>query len=177
LSLCPFGFTSPGANNYRNQKQSERELRFTGLSHQYHLRIAAQDRKIIDQPIEELVHDVQDSAVSPLDILRTYGKVAKRAQERTNCVTEVMLPEAESWLESEINLKGPLAGIPVSLKDSINVKGFDTSVGYASLAGNRVLEDGPMVKLLKDAGKISILNTRSFTARLHTNFHRRCPIC
>ncbi|OQE27060.1 hypothetical protein PENFLA_c006G10839 [Penicillium flavigenum] len=143
----------------RNQKQSERELRFTGLSHQYHLRITAQDRKIIDQPIEEIVHDVQDSAVSPLDILRTYGKVAKRAQERTNCITEVMLPEAESWLESEINLKGPLAGIPVSLKDSINVKGFDTSVGYASLAGDRVLEDGPMVKLLKDAGAVPYVKT------------------
>jgi Asp-tRNA(Asn)/Glu-tRNA(Gln) amidotransferase A subunit family amidase len=88
-----------------------------------------------------------------------------------------MLPEAETWLESEINLKGPLAGIPVSLKDSINVKGFDTSVGYASLAGNRVLEDGPMVKLLKDAGKIMILSMHSFTARLDTDFYRRCPIC
>lgn len=102
---------------------------------------------------------MQDLAVSPLDILHTYGKVAKRAQERTNCITELMLPEAESWLESEINLKGPLAGIPVSLKDSIHVKGFDASVGYAALAGKPILEDGPMVKLLKDAGKIVILET------------------
>lgn len=70
-----------------------------------------------------------------------------------------MLPEAESWLESEINLKGPLAGIPVSLKDSIHVKGFDASVGYAAFAGKPILEDGPMVQLLKDAGKIMILNT------------------
>lgn len=101
-----------------------------------------------------MVHDIQDSAVSPLDVLRVYGKVAKRAQERTNCITELLIPEAESWLESEINLKGPLAGIPVSLKDSINVKGFDTSVGYASLTGQPLLEDGPLVKLLKDAGEI-----------------------
>jgi Asp-tRNA(Asn)/Glu-tRNA(Gln) amidotransferase A subunit family amidase len=145
------------ANAYRNQKQSERELRFTGLPHQYHLHIVAADRKIIDQPIEELVHDVQDSAVSPLDVLRTYGKVAKRAQGRTNCITEVMLPEAESWLKSEINLKGPLAGIPVSLKDSIHVKGFDATVGYSAMAGNPILEDGPMVQLLKDAGMIMII--------------------
>ncbi|OQE35228.1 hypothetical protein PENCOP_c014G07154 [Penicillium coprophilum] len=143
----------------RNQKQSERELRFGGLPHHYQLRIAAEDKKIIDQPIEELVHDVQDSVVSPVDILRTYGKVAKRAQERTNCVTEVMLPEAESWLESEINLKGPLAGIPVSLKDSIHVKGFDASVGYAAMAGNPILEDGPMVQLLKDAGAVPYVKT------------------
>ncbi|KAJ5606779.1 hypothetical protein N7537_003398 [Penicillium hordei] len=155
--LPPFDYFT--YRRIRNQKQAERELRFTGLPRHYHLQIADQDRKIIDQPIEELVHDVQDSAVSPLDILHTYGKVAKRAQERTNCITELMLPEAESWLESEINLKGPLAGIPVSLKDSIHVKGFDASVGYAALAGKPILEDGPMVKLLKDAGAVPYAKT------------------
>lgn len=139
----------------RKDKQQERTLRFAALPSSYHLRITDNDKKVINQPIEELVHDVQDSAVSPHDILRVYGKVAKRAQERTNCITEVLLRDAESWLDSDINLKGPLAGIPVSLKDSINVKGFDTSVGYASLTGRPLLEDGPLVKLLKDAGKIT----------------------
>ena len=81
-----------------------------------------------------------------------------------------MLPEAESWLESEINLKGSLAGIPVSLKDSVHVKGFDATVGYAAMAEKPILEDGPMVKLLKDAGKIMTFKTRFLIVRLHTNF-------
>jgi hypothetical protein len=85
-------------------------------------------------------------------VLRTYGKVAVRAQKRTNCITELLLPEAESWLESEVNLKGPLAGIPISLKDSVHVKGFDSTLGYSALAGKPFAEDGPMVKMLKDAG-------------------------
>lgn len=89
-------------------------------------------------------------------MLRTYGKVAVRAQERTNCITELLLPEAESWLESEVNLKGPLAGIPVSLKDSVQVKGFDTTLGYSALAGKPFAEDGPMVRMLKDAGTYSL---------------------
>ncbi|CAG7952730.1 unnamed protein product [Penicillium salamii] len=143
----------------RKDKQQERTLRFAALPSSYHLRITDNDKKVINQPIEELVHDVQDSAASPHDILRVYGKVAKRAQERTNCITEVLLRDAESWLDSDINLKGPLAGIPVSLKDSINVKGFDTSVGYASLAGRPLLEDGPLVKLLKDAGAVPYVKT------------------
>lgn len=88
-------------------------------------------------------------------MLRTYGKVAVKAQERTNCITELLLPEAESWLENEVNLKGPLAGIPVSLKDSVQVKGFDTTLGYSVLAGKPFQEDGPMAKLLKDAGMFS----------------------
>ncbi|KAI2699425.1 hypothetical protein CBS147332_8311 [Penicillium roqueforti] len=155
--LPPFDYFA--YRRIRNQKQSERELRFAGLPQQYQLPISDQDRKTIDQPIAELVHDVHDSTVSALDVLRTYGKVAKRAHERTNCVTELMLPEAESWLGSEINLKGPLAGIPVSLKDSVHVKGFDATVGYAAMAGKPILEDGPMVRLLKDAGAVPYVKT------------------
>ncbi|KAJ6098565.1 hypothetical protein N7467_000100 [Penicillium canescens] len=156
--LPPFDYFA--YKRLRNQKQRERELRFTtGLPHYYHLRIAAADKKIINQPIEKLVHDVQDSTVSALDVLRTYGKVAVKAQKESNCITELLLPEAESWLETDVNLKGPLAGIPVSLKDSIHVKGFDATVGYAAMAGKPILEDGPMVRLLKDAGAVPYAKT------------------
>jgi len=47
---------------------------------------------------------------------------------------------------------GPLAGIPISLKDSINVGGFDSSVGYSGFTGKPQSKDGSMVRLLKDAG-------------------------
>lgn len=63
-----------------------------------------------------------------------------------------MLPEAETWAEHDVNLKGPLAGIPVSLKDSIAVGGFDVSVGYSCKTGKPTLKDGALVKILKDAG-------------------------
>lgn len=87
-----------------------------------------------------------------MDILHTYGKIAIRAHAKTNCLTEVMLPEAEEWAEKEVDLKGPLAGIPVSLKDSIAVKGFDVSVGYSRNVRKPYTADGPMVRILKDAG-------------------------
>lgn len=64
-----------------------------------------------------------------------------------------MLPEAESWVENEVNLQGPLAGIPISLKDSIVVRGFDVSVGYSRNTGNPYFEDGSLVKILKAAGQ------------------------
>lgn len=127
------------------------------MPYPYHTNFTDADKKIIDQPIEELVRDIQESKTSPLSVLRTYGKVAVKAQERTNCITELLLPEAESWLESDINLKGPLAGIPVSLKDSVQVKGFDTTLGYSALANQPFQEDGPMTRLLKDAGMLARL--------------------
>lgn len=114
------------------------------------------DREILDKPIETLVQDVHKQVLKPIDILRTYGKVAIRAHKKTNCLTEVMLPEAELWAENEIDLKGPLAGIPVSLKDSIAVRGFDVSVGYSRNTGKSYVEDGTLVKILKAAGQYSM---------------------
>ena len=67
-----------------------------------------------------------------------------------------MLPEAETWADNEINLEGPLAGIPVSLKDSIAVRAFDVSVGYSCNTGEPYGEDGSLVKILKATGQYSI---------------------
>ncbi|KAL2222342.1 acetamidase [Thermoascus aurantiacus ATCC 26904] len=143
----------------RNLKRRERAARFAALSPEYRAPLSDLNRSIINKPIEELVQDVQQGVLSPLDVLRTYGKVAVRAHEKTNCVTELLLPEAEEWATSEVNLKGPLAGVPVSLKDSVQVKGFDISLGYARLAGKPYEQDGPMVKLLKDAGAVPYVKT------------------
>ncbi|KMU79444.1 fatty-acid amide hydrolase 1 [Coccidioides immitis RMSCC 3703] len=143
----------------RDWKQRQRAQRFASLPAAYHSAFTAFDRSIIDEPIEDLVEGVQKGAVSARAVLQTYGKVAIKAQERTNCVTELLLPEAEKWADQEINLKGPLAGIPVSLKDSIHVKGFDTSVGYTKNTGQPLAEDGGLVKLLKDAGAIPYAKT------------------
>lgn len=71
-----------------------------------------------------------------------------------------MIPEAEDWIErGEINMKGPLAGVPVSLKDTVAVGGFDVSVGYSRYTGKPYAVDGPMVRLLKDAGAIPFVKT------------------
>jgi len=99
------------------------------------------------------VQDVHKGLLKPIDILKSYGKVAIRAHAKTNCLTEVMIREAEGWAESGVNLKGPLAGIPISLKDSIAVGGFDVSVGYSCNTGKPYARDGSLVKLLKDAGR------------------------
>lgn len=143
-----------------NFKQKQRADRIASLSG-YHGAFTQLDRETVTKPIEELVHEVHNGVVQPLDILRTYGKVAFRAHEKTNCLTEVMLSSAEEWLrdESSINLKGPLAGIPVSLKDTLVVGGYDSTVGFSSFVGNAPKQDGAVVRLLKDAGAVPYVKT------------------
>ncbi|KAK4985995.1 hypothetical protein LTR50_005587 [Elasticomyces elasticus] len=141
------------------RKRSERASRIAHLPEPYRLPLSPSERSILGKPIDELVQDVHSRATSPIDILRAYGKVAIRAHEATNCLTEVMLPEAEEWARSGVNLKGPLAGVPVSLKDSIAVGGFDVSVGYSSNTGKPYEKDGSIVRILKDAGAVPFVKT------------------
>lgn len=74
------------------------------------------DTNILNQSIATIVNGVQSGKVDPSDILAAYSKQALRAHARTNCLTEIMILSAETWAK-ECNKKGPLAGIPISLKD------------------------------------------------------------
>lgn len=141
-------------------KQTERAARIASLPEPYRSPVTSSDRVFLSRPISELVRDVHRHILQPIEILRTYGKTAVLAHKKTNCVTELLVPEAEKWVQDgQINFEGPLAGIPVSLKDSIAVGGFDVTVGYSRNAGKPCPSDGALVRLLKDAGAIPHVKT------------------
>lgn len=126
----------------------------------YHGPFSPKDREIVNKPIEELVEQVHNDPSAAAAFLHTYGKVALKAHEKTNCVTEVLLEDAEKWIkDGSINLKGPLAGIPVSLKDTLDVKGYDSSVGVSVNVRKPKIEDGVMTRMLKDLGAVPYVKT------------------
>ncbi|GAB7357576.1 hypothetical protein MBLNU459_g0086t1 [Dothideomycetes sp. NU459] len=156
--MWPFDYVQHRRDCQR--KQDERAAKIATLPKEYQLPLSTDERSILGAPIEQLVQDVQKHVISPVDVIRAYGKVAIKAQEATNCLTEIMLPEAEDWATNgSVNLKGPLAGIPVSLKDSIIVGGFDTSVGFSGKAFKPYAADGGLVRMLKQAGAIPFVKT------------------
>ncbi|KAH8179442.1 amidase domain-containing protein [Sarocladium implicatum] len=140
-------------------KRNQRAARISELSH-FQNPFSVLDRTTITRPIQDLVKDVHSNPESAKDVLATYTKVALKAHERTNCLTEVMIKSAEHWLQDgSINLKGPLAGVPLSLKDTVEVPGYDTTVGQSKWVGNAKDYDMPLMKLLKDAGAVPYVKT------------------
>ncbi|KAF2138255.1 uncharacterized protein K452DRAFT_234505 [Aplosporella prunicola CBS 121167] len=163
LPWCPSphsGSTDSPFPHNSQRKQSERASKIASLPPQYQSPLSSSERSILGKPIQELVQDVQKQVTSPVDVLRTYAKVAVEAHHKTNCLTEILFPEAEEWIEKgDVNLEGPLAGIPVSLKDSIAVEGFDVTIGYSCHTGQPYSRDGSLVRLLKNAGAIPFVKT------------------
>ncbi|KAK8075642.1 amidase protein [Apiospora hydei] len=150
-------------------KQNERDQRIRDLT-KCHEPFTKFDREVVDMPIQELVGRIGDRSIKAKDVLHTYGKVALRAHEKTNCLTEIMISEAVTQLDRIGGRTGGglLNGIPVSLKDSIDVGGFDTTVGYSSFVGNKqpLGQDGPMVTMLKHMGAIPYVKTNLPTTLL-----------
>ena len=62
---------------------------------------------------------------------------------QNNCLHEIMFDLAfhtatylDQYQKDTGRVKGPLHGLPVSLKDQFHVKGHDTSMGYVGWIGN-----------------------------------------
>lgn len=56
-------------------------------------------------------------------------------------------------------LKGPLHGIPMTVKDQFNVKGVDTTLGYVGRSFAPAREDAVLVQILKNMGAVIIAKT------------------
>ena len=71
-------------------------------------------------------------------------------------------------------LRGPLHGIPISVKDIVHVKGMPTTASSKVLAGYMPEDDGTPVRLLKEAGAIVMgkVHTHEFALGVTTSQSR-----
>ncbi|KAL5514371.1 hypothetical protein ACEPAG_2459 [Sanghuangporus baumii] len=147
----------------KSLKQEERDRRIASCPSLYHVSLSDTDRAILNEPISSIVSNVQSGVWKPLNVLHAYGRKALAVHAQTNCLTEVMLEDADTWAKDldndKIRKAGPLAGVPVSLKDTCAVAGYDACIGYAAWVGKPVQKDSALVRLLKDAGAIPFVKT------------------
>lgn len=100
------------------------------------------------------------------EVSLAFCKRAAVAQQLCNCVTEIFFAAAldrARWLDGELARTGtpvgPLHGVPVSLKDTFKVKGYDSSIGIASLAFKPAETNSLLVDILLQAGAVLYCKT------------------
>ncbi|KAI0826525.1 amidase signature enzyme [Trametes gibbosa] len=123
--------------------------------------------RILTLSLSELAAACNDGSVIPSDVLHVYGRRALAAHEATNCLADIFLDEADPTAGSSTSgIPRILAGVPISIKDCIDVAGHDTTLGFSARVGHPAPADAPLVRLLRDAGALLYAKTALPTACL-----------
>ena len=108
-------------------------LRTSGLLSETELQITEETDAAV------LLGQLSRKEVSATAVIRAFAKRAALAHQMANCCTEIFFDDAfeqarklDDAMQATGKPVGPLHGLPVSLKDSVSVKGHDTTIGEYS---------------------------------------------
>ncbi|KAF2491400.1 amidase [Lophium mytilinum] len=101
------------------------------------------------------------------EVTTAFCKRAAIAQQVINCCTEIMFDEAlvrakdcDEFLKTKGRPMGKFHGLPISLKDSFNVKGVQSTVCYVSFINNPpVTQNAVLVDILLGEGAVMYCKT------------------
>lgn len=119
--------------------------------------------------IEQLAPLIQKKKISPVELTQLMLRRIERLNPKLNAyltVTAEMALKQARTAEAEIaaprsltKYRGPLHGIPISIKDNIFTAGIRTTAGSKILANFITKEDAAVVKLLRQAGAVILGKT------------------
>uniref|UniRef100_A0A8C0BID2 Fatty-acid amide hydrolase 1 n=1 Tax=Buteo japonicus TaxID=224669 RepID=A0A8C0BID2_9AVES len=114
---------------------------------------------ILSLPLPELSKKLRDGSLPLEHVFYAYvGKV--RSKGETNCITEY-LQESETQVRKakRTGKLGLLYGVPVSIKDSIDCEGHDSTLGFIKNLNKPAAEDSVVVQVLRRQGAIPFVKT------------------
>ena len=113
-----------------------------------------------------LVEALSTNKLTCLAVATAFCKRAAIAQQVTNCLTEPLFTSAlarakelDKYRVSKGRPVGPLHGLPITVKDSFNITGVDSSIGLAALCFKPAASNSTLVDLLLSLGCIIIAKT------------------
>jgi len=124
---------------------------------------------ITNSSLQQLLNEQLLGKLSALEISKAFTHRAALTHQITNCCTEIFFNQAyeqagklDKYLSETGKLIGPFHGIPISLKDQLNVKNVATSIGYVSRLEKIIENDddeATLVKLLRQQGALLYMKT------------------
>lgn len=111
-------------------------------------------------PVSEMARQIRERKISPVELAEAHLAKIARLNPQLNAFVHLD-PERvrQQALESEAELTsgrtlGPLHGIPISIKSSVDVQGLKCEAGTRLRAGTIAAKDAPLVRRLRRAGAI-----------------------
>jgi amidase len=128
----------------------------------------------------ELVDLIASGAVTSAEVVQAHLDRIEEVNADLNAVTVTLADEARAAAAEVDRARatgeplGPLAGVPFTVKENIDVKGSATTWGVAAMAEQIASTDAPSVARLREAGAIPLARTNlpDFAFRWHTESGR-----
>ncbi|KAG9076582.1 hypothetical protein FRC06_009428 [Ceratobasidium sp. 370] len=122
--------------------------------------------------VATILEKLRDGVWKSVDVTRAFYKRAIIAHQATNCLTEIFVERAlaratkmDEYLAKNKKPKGPLHGLPVSLKDQFTMEGLETIngnflfPGYVANIGDFATNNAVLVDILYELGAVPFVRT------------------
>lgn len=115
----------------------------------------------------QLVNSLAEGKLKAIDVVKAFSHRAVIATQLTNCCTELLFEYSyeraeflDKYLEENGKPFGPLHGLPISLKDMINIPGYDSTLGYIGFIGNAsTRKDYSFFEMIISLGAVPFVKT------------------
>lgn len=129
--------------------------------------LSAAELRITEAPdATTLLEGLQSGKLTAVEVTTAFCKRAAIAHQVTNCLTEIFFEDAlrraqdlDAQLARTGRPVGPLHGLPISLKDTFRVKGYDATAGVTALCFKPATVNSTLVDILIDAGAVLYCKT------------------
>ena len=116
------------------------------------------DSELAFAPATAQLRLLESGEISAAELLQLYIERIERFNPTYNLVVAFDLERARAtaadldWRRARGEALGPLAGLPITIKDSFEVTGMPTTCGFEHLRDHRPERDADAVALLREAG-------------------------
>lgn len=138
--------------------------------------LTAEEVAITEMTAPKLIELMTAGTLTSEAVTLAFCKRAAIAHQLTNCLTEIFFDAAldrARAIDAEFKAKGtpagPLHGLPISLKDNIDVTGYDSTVGFVSYANHPATEEADLVRTMINAGAVIFCKTNVPTGMVSTS--------
>ncbi|TNY17608.1 general amidase [Rhodotorula diobovata] len=127
--------------------------------------MSSAELEITGSSVEGLLTRLRSGEWGAEEVMRAFRRRAVLAHELTNCLTQVFFDRAierARWLDAEFATNGPtgpLHGLPISLKNQIDVEGEQMDLCYVGWVGRVAKKNAVVVDCLLEQGAVLYCHT------------------
>lgn len=135
--------------------------------------VSPEELGITELYVAQLSLGIAAGKFSSWEVCSAFCHRAALAHQLLNCCVEVFFDRAlrkakeqDEFFAKYKRTVGPFHGIPVSLKDQVNLPGIDTTIGYVSRVGKRANKQSLLASILEHNGALFYVKTTVPTAMM-----------